>query len=626
VLLFSGHGWLDRERGQGFWIPADAEQGDKATYIRNQEVFDELKDIRAHHLLLIVDSCFSGAMFKDLSSPYTAADELDRRPSRRVLTSGLDTRVSDGRPGDVNSPFAAALLQTLRESAGSALTLSQLLPDLRSRTGPGQTPQFRPLDLPGDGLGEFVFYRSSSEAADYEAAEKLDTPAGWRAFLGRCPQTARRTEIEARIRVLEDEAAWQQAQREDSEAAYDRYLDAFPQGKHADEAAGRLRYLGQQSAWEIARQRNTRFEYREFLRLHGGSPFAAEAQAALELLRKQEDLQAEAAQRERERRQQEAQAAAEAGARRKAQVEAAQRTQARLAWLRTYSPQAVLLLALLAGTGWGISWLASRKADEQPPAPQVQAAVPDPASRVQEPVPENTHAPIQDYTETATGIPFTMVRIAAGTFQMGSENGDSDEKPVHQVRVSDFYLGETEVTQAQWRAVMGADPPELRFKGCGQCPVEGVSWEDVQQFIRELNAKTGETYRLPTEAEWEYAAGGGASGRTKWSGTGTESSLGSYAWYSANSDSKTHPVKQKQPNGLGLYDMSGNVWEWCSDWYGSYQPGAQTDHEGPSSGVYRVLRGGGWYDDAGYCRVASRNYYGPGYRYDYYGFRLARQF
>ena len=226
-------------------------------------------------------------------------------------------------------------------------------------------------------------------------------------------------------------------------------------------------------------------------------------------------------------------------------------------------------------------------------------------------------------TESVNGVSFDMVAIKGGTFSMGSNDGDSDEKPIHTVTLSDFYMGKTEVTQAQWVAVMGSNPSW--FKG-DNLPVETVSWDDVQIFLGKFNAKTGKTYRLPTEAEWEYAAGGSVG--QKWPGTNNESSLGNYAWYDANSNDTTHAVGAKQPNSLGLYDMGGNVWEWCSDWYSAdyYANSPQTNPKGASTGSGRVLRGGSWNGHASYCRVSFRFCSYPDYRYYSYGFRLVCSF
>ncbi|MGN1235878.1 MAG: formylglycine-generating enzyme family protein, partial [Bacteroidaceae bacterium] len=176
---------------------------------------------------------------------------------------------------------------------------------------------------------------------------------------------------------------------------------------------------------------------------------------------------------------------------------------------------------------------------------------------------------------------------------------------------------ETEVTQALWTAVMGNNPSY--FKGDNN-PVEKVSWNDCQEFITKLNSMTGQKFRLPTEAEWEFAARGGKKSRGyQYSGSNNISDV---AWYCDNSGDNTHAVKTKQPNELGIYDMSGNVFEWCQDWYGDYSSGSQTNPKGPSSGSSRVNRGGGWYCDARYCRSADRFGNPPDYRNFILGLRL----
>ena len=228
-------------------------------------------------------------------------------------------------------------------------------------------------------------------------------------------------------------------------------------------------------------------------------------------------------------------------------------------------------------------------------------------------------------TYTVNGVSFTMIAVNGGTFQMGAtaeqtDDADADEYPVHSVTLSDYYIGETEVTQELWVAVMGSNPSY--FTGDMQCPVECVSWDDCQEFISKLNSLTGENFKLPTEAQWEYAARGGEnSNGYLYSGSNT---IGEVAWYGGNSNSKTHAVKTKSPNELGIYDMSGNVWEWCYDWFGDYSSSSVTNPTGPSSGSSRVPRGGCWFDYAKYCRVAVRGHSYPDYGNFYYGLRLAR--
>ena len=239
------------------------------------------------------------------------------------------------------------------------------------------------------------------------------------------------------------------------------------------------------------------------------------------------------------------------------------------------------------------------------------------------------------------GVEFKMVKVEGGKFTMGAQNSDpkspnydeeawNDESLVHEVELSDYYIGETQVTQALWKVVMGNNPSY--FKGDDNRPVEQVSWKVItEKFIPALNNRPevkshplvnlkGLKFRLPTEAEWEYAARGGNKNKGyKYSGS---EKIDEVAWYMGNSGGETHPVKGKKANELGLYDMSGNVWEWCNDWYGSYSSGAQTNPKGPENGSYRVLRGGSWYFFAGGCRVSLRFKSSPGDRFNRVGFRL----
>ena len=225
---------------------------------------------------------------------------------------------------------------------------------------------------------------------------------------------------------------------------------------------------------------------------------------------------------------------------------------------------------------------------------------------------------------TVNGVSFEMVRVEGGTFRMGAtseqEADDWDrEKPVHSVTLSSYYIGKTEVTQALWKAVMGSNPSS--FKG-DNLPVECVSWDDCQEFIRKLNSMTGQNFRLPTEAEWEFACRGGNNSRGyKYSGSNY---IDDVAWYAGNSGIETQPVAAKSPNELGIYDMSGSVLEWCNDWYGGYRCGAQTNPKGSYDESTRVYRGGSWNSYARGCRSSFRSCaFLPSYSYDYLGLRLA---
>lgn len=217
-------------------------------------------------------------------------------------------------------------------------------------------------------------------------------------------------------------------------------------------------------------------------------------------------------------------------------------------------------------------------------------------------------------------VSFTMIRVNGGTFTMGGFVDDEDayphERPRHDVSVSTFLIGETQVTQELWEAVMGNNPSN--FKGKNK-PVEMVSWYDCQSFLKKLNEKTGMNFRLPTEAEWEYAARGGRLSKNyTFSGSNNRNEV---AWCIGRGG--TQDVKTKQPNELGIFDMSGNVLEWVNDWFGEYPSDKQTEPSGPSSGQYKVLRGGSWYNPGSFCRVSFRNYMEPDSKKFMYGFRLA---
>ncbi len=229
---------------------------------------------------------------------------------------------------------------------------------------------------------------------------------------------------------------------------------------------------------------------------------------------------------------------------------------------------------------------------------------------------DNISIPVKD------GISIDMVRVEAGTFTMGAtpemKESDDDEKPTHQVTLTnDYYIGKYEITQALWQAVMSNNPSN--FKG-ENLPVENVSWDDCQEFINKLNRITGKTFRLPTEAEWEYAARGGKKSRGyQYSGS---NNLSDVAWYKDNSGSKTHTIGSKQANELGIYDMTGNVFEWCQDWYDKYSSSSQINPTGANSGSYRVFRGGGWFHSAECCRWSCRGLFTPDDRYGNLGLRL----
>jgi formylglycine-generating enzyme required for sulfatase activity len=248
----------------------------------------------------------------------------------------------------------------------------------------------------------------------------------------------------------------------------------------------------------------------------------------------------------------------------------------------------VLLIAVLSGCAGSLPQQEMKSGDSAAPAST-------PAVVVQTSVIDQT-----------AGMEFILVK--GGCFSMGDSigNGRPDERPVHEVCVPDYYIGKYEVTQGQWEKVMGKNPSG--FNRCGpDCPVENVSWTMIQDFVRKLNTTSGKQYRLPTEAEWEYAARSGGK-KEQWSGTDSEALLTDYAWFAKNSSEMTHKVGQKKPNSLGLHDMSGNVYEWCQDLYKEdyYATSPKNSPSGDSNGMLRAMRGGSWQDSEFDQRTAAR--------------------
>jgi formylglycine-generating enzyme required for sulfatase activity len=291
---------------------------------------------------------------------------------------------------------------------------------------------------------------------------------------------------------------------------------------------------------------------------------------------------------------------------------------------RRLNPDATLPLVELA--------TASRAAPVVTPEPTRR---PTPAPTLSPP-PRLTEAPRNEpqpkevrNLDLGGGVKMRVVWVPAGTFTMGSptseEGRDSDEGPQTRVTLDGFWMGETEVTQAQWQAVMRNNPSWFNRERVGgdpsNHPVENVSWEDAKDFCDQLSSRTGYRIGLPTEAQWEYACRAGST--TSYCFGGGASRLGDYAWFDGNSNSQTHPVRQKQPNAWGLYDIHGNVWEWCADWKDTYPGGNKTNYLGPSNGSDRVIRGGSWYVVPRLLRSAGRVWGAPSVADSSLGFRVA---
>ena len=432
---------------------------------------------------------------------------------------------------------------------------------------------------------------------------------------GREAATRRAQEAERRRQAREAEqrrAEEAERQRQTREAERRRAEEAERQRQIREAAARQAREAEQRRAQEAERQRQTR-------------------EAAARQAEEAERRRAEEAERQRQIREAAARQAEEAERRRaeeaerQRQIREAAARQAEEAERQRQTREAAARQAEEAERQRQTREAAARQAEEAERQRQTREAAARQAREAEQRRAQEAERQ-REANELVNTIGMEFVRIEVGTFRMGAparRAGRSDDRSRYTIHISQpFYLGKYEVTQGQWRAVLGDNPSH--FTDCGDtCPVENVSWEDAQAFIEELNLREGiRVYRLPTEAEWEYATRAGT--RTVYSFGNTKSQLRAYGWYRDNSDNTTHPVRGKRPNGWGLYDLHGNVWEWVADWYGDYPSGRVTDPQGPSSGTHRVIRGGGWRYNARDCRTASRGIGMPGFRSSYVGFRLAR--
>ena len=578
MLYFAGHGAMSPSGSQGYWIPVEAQQKE-SHYLSNSRVREVLQDFKAHHIYLMVDSCFSGSMI--LRDSGTAHQLLESYRSRRVLTSGRKQAVADGPIGG-HSPFADCILTYLRQHTSRKISALELESHVQLNTprSADQHPEASHIHGLGDQSGQFVFHPKRDEGRDWQQAQEAHTVAAYQQYLRVYPQGRHR-----------ETAHWHIACLTDTPTAYDTYIDQFPQGRYTQEALQKLRAAEERHAWTRAQRRNTLSGYREFLIQYPNSTFAEEAQRRRQQIRDQEaepqawqqaqsthtpqsyqqyldrfpnGLHAPDARRALRQLAEESEtqrkAAAEAQRRKDAEARQAQQ-EAQAQKQKKAENQARFDKAFqqakkaydsgeLKEALRHIEQALKYPTIDQPRAIRlrqiIQAELPSPTTRFWENKPlrygslgvlgalllwigvsqmggGNSNTNPASSTQTAPLMnparandletyidPFAeieMVLIPGGAFNMGSKEGEDDEQPVHKVSVDSFYLGRFEVNQAQWKKVMGNEPSD--FENCPQCPVESVSWNDVQDFLEKLNQISPHTYRLPTEAEWEFAARGG---------------------------------------------------------------------------------------------------------------------
>jgi len=594
LIYYAGHGDLDRQYNDGWWIPYDATAGDPLTYLDNVQVQKAMRSMKARHVLLISDSCYSGTLFGQARGMPPVIDNtyylgLFNEKSRWGMTSGNKTPVADDGTGG-HSVFAYQLIKELRNNDKPYLSTQEIYTRIAPivSNNSEQTPLCRPIRNTGDQGGEFVFIASSSAvveipASDVKAKAVLSVESnvtGARVFVdGRPVGTTPLSGVEVsegEHRILVEKQGYDTYQKKARFEA-GRTMSMYVDLSKKKLLTGRL-YVETDPKSARVRILNIGPAFYQGMDLEPG--------------RYQVEISAEGYETEKQ-------------------------------WVTLGAGEDKYLdinlkQASVVGSGYQ-----------------------------------------EKKINNSLGMAF--VYVEPGSFMMGSsasESGrDKDEKQ-HRVTLSKgFYMQSTEVTIGQWRRFVSdtgfQSEAELQgwawiyngkkweqkkgyywdktgFSQNDNQPVTCVSWNDVQKYMGWLNRKEGTNrYRLPTEAEWEYAARAGsttafANGRITELKCGHDSNLDAMGWYCGNSNKQTHPVAQKQPNDWGLYDMHGNVWEWCQDWYDKdYPTGNVTDPTGPSSGSYRVLRGGGWTGIARYCRSANRLRYEPDSRGYDLGFRLA---
>ena len=599
LIFFSGHGAI--ESNIGFFLPVDAQPGklrhSALDYPYWQNYIDE---IPCKHIFVGVDACHSvrfDPKWDVMKSNYfDRPGELSNREKLLLTHQETTTRIfftSDGK--DMETPdksnFAKKFLEGLKIGGGDdgILTSVELYARVREASPSPHCGDFG-RDEPGS---SFLFIKNKRDVSDTKAelaawitAKRKNTIAAYQTFLTTYGKGDFAGLARENINTLEGLAqkkrasdAWQQVLKSRSVAAYQDFIKRFPKSKEVETAKEEISKLEEEAtrkldeeAFNIAKSTG---DFHAYLDRFPSGMFRRQAQAAITRQKAEAQLEKDI-----------------------------------LAWqkAKTLNTEAAYRTYLSDFPNGNFAEVAQAKVETYTEIPPGDTKVLD-----------LPNAP-------------RMIFIKGGTFSMGSTEGDDDEKPTHFVTVSDFYLAETEVTFSQYDYFCeqtNRTKPNDQGWGRGERPVINISWIDAVAYCKWLSEVSGETYRLPTEAEWEYAAGGGDSNRTKWAGTHTESSLRLYGNYSGISGSDryehTAPVKTFQANDLGLYDMSGNVWEWCSNRYGSYTSRSQTNPIGPHNGSYRVRRGGSWLGSPSGLRVANRLLnIGPSERSYSLGFRPAK--
>ena len=577
LVYYAGHGHIDPITGKGSWIPVESGTDDPTAWIDNRNITDYLNvnAIKARHILMVSDSCFSGDFFRGNRGALPTVDDAFlkkaySRSSRQAISSGGLEPVSDAGFGG-NSVFSHFLVASLDNNSKPYLIPSEIFGEIKAGVGKNadQLPQFGDLHgVGGQDGGELILFLkgesvlqdlSGTSVARQKELEQLKK-AEQAAATAKQKEQAEITRKQAELDVLDKQIAEMKGRLGSGAARSSDSLDAIlSMVEQKEQQAQRLEELRlQREAEEKKRQQEI-----EHLRLAAITKRVNQIKADVGKYQKV--------------------ASSKYGQDMKGTAwDALVTTYPEAKEASRYDVNSFLVaFGLVIENGDFITVEEKQRRDGEREREQAKQA---------------------------SALSGEFVNVPGGCF---TANGK-------QTCLDAFRIGKFDVTQGQYQRIMGSNPSH--FSSCGDdCPVEKVSWDDAQAFISKLNGQTGKQYRLPTEAEWEYACRSGGKNEEYCGGN----NIDAVAWYKGNSGEKTHPVGQKQPNGLGIYDMSGNVWQWVQDWYGSDYPSSGNNPQGASSGSGRVIRGGSWSDDAGHVRAARRLNYSPVYRNGFLGFRLA---
>ena len=595
IVYYAGHGDYDQARDLGYWVPVEAHPENPWEFFSNDDLSRYFQNLKTHHLLVFSDSCFSGSLFSG-TRETSYNDRKDSIPSRWAFCSGMNEVVVDDSGG--MSPFAKHLIHELKYSEGD-MRIASLIDrvSIEVAEDAAQTPSGGPVRTWGDSQGQFIFRPKKNEPKDWKFAQENPTVEVLDKFLAKYPEGQYRDEAQRLKSSVEDDLAWEKAQSINTAYSYDDYLDSFPEGRHVDEAYELMDEVTVEKAWEKARKLNTITAYRHFEANFPSSKYADEARSMRQALKENQHKgkgENNPPKREEPKKQ--------ATANKQKPAESLKPQQAAPEAEKEKGNKKIIWIAIpliLVAIGIGVV---------------AKCSFSETSNRNSEP---------GGFIDNIGGVALTMKKVEGGSFTMGCTPDQTpckeNERPAHKVILDTYYMAETEVTQELYETIVGNNPS--RFNNCKQCPVENVSWHDAKVFIKKLNEKSEYTYRLPTEAEWEYAARGGVRAiRTKYAGS---NNIDEVAWYGNAKANRTYPVGRKRPNELGLYDMSGNALEWCQDlYYRAYysrEPvrnpqGASRADLGDSAEPVkeqRIIRGGSWDYAPSASRISNRGGVAP---------------